>query len=58
MKLKTLDRFVRFRLVSALDEKEKVTRVNILIYADRQTDVEKWDNNVVKGNFEGYFISL
>ena len=30
---KWIRRFERFRLVSALDEKEKVTHVNALIYA-------------------------
>ena len=56
-------RFERFRLVSALDEKEKVTQVNILICAMGDevddimtefglTDVEKGYTDVVKNKFE------
>ena len=66
---KWIRRFERFRLTSALDEKEKATQVNALIYAMGDeaddiitgfglTDVEKRDNDVVKNKFEGHFVSL
>ena len=66
---KWIGRFETFRLASALDEKEKVTQLNALIYAMGDeaddittgfalTDVEKGDNGVVKNKFEGHFVSL
>ena len=59
---KWLRRFEMFRLASALDEKEKVTQVNALIYAMGDeaddimtgfvlTDEEKRDYDVVKPIF-------
>ena len=64
---KWIRRFERFRLASALDEKEKVTQVNALIYAVGDeaddimtcfglTDQEKTDYDVVKTKFDGYFV--
>ena len=64
---KWIRRFERFRLASGLDEKEKVTQVNALIYAMgdeadniiagfRLIDEEKRDYDVVKTKFDGHFV--